>query len=125
MHTNVVAQYNMLPNAKDIFKILVTFLLTTIAWIFFRAENITQAFDYIWRLADRSLLSIPQVRPTFLLVLIAIFIIVEWFGRRQLYAIEQLWLRYPKVLRWIIYYTIAMIIFLYGGNEQEFIYFQF
>ena len=77
------------------------------------------------RLFSTSMLSIPQVRPTFLIVLISLFLLIEWLGRCQLYAIERLWLRYPKVVRWGIYYLIAMIIFLYGGKEQEFIYFQF
>jgi D-alanyl-lipoteichoic acid acyltransferase DltB (MBOAT superfamily) len=124
-YTNVVAEHTLFPSFKEVGMMLVTFLLTTLGWIFFRSENITQAINYITRLFNGSIVSIPEVRPTFLLVLIGLFLVVEWLGRRQLYAIETLWLRYPKVLRWCIYYLIAMIIFLYGGKEQEFIYFQF
>jgi D-alanyl-lipoteichoic acid acyltransferase DltB (MBOAT superfamily) len=125
VHTNVVAEHRFLPSAKEFLNIMITFFITTLAWIFFRANTITEALDYMGRLIDRSLLSIPQVRPTFLIVLIGLFIGVEWLGRRQLYAIEALWLRYPKPVRWSLYYLIVMLIFLYGGKEQEFIYFQF
>ena len=50
---------------------------------------------------------------------------VEWFGRREQYAIEKMWLNYPKIVRLGIYYGIALMILFYGGQEQEFIYFQF
>jgi D-alanyl-lipoteichoic acid acyltransferase DltB (MBOAT superfamily) len=125
VHTNVVAEYSLFPSIKEGFMMLATFLFTTLGWIFFRANNITEAIDYVGRLINGSLFSIPQVRPTFLIVFIGIFIAVEWFGRRQLYAIETLWLHCPSILRWSIYYIIAIIIFLFGGKEQEFIYFQF
>ena len=125
VHTNVVAEKTMLPNIMEIVKMVITFLLTVFAWIFFRAETIEQAFDYIVKLFDVSMLSIPEVRPTYLLVLIILFILIEWAGRRQQYALEKLWLQSPKILRLSIYYIIAMVIFLYGGRAQEFIYFQF
>lgn len=124
-HTNVVAQHKMFPSLKEIGMMLVTFILTVIAWIFFRAENVTIALDYVRRLVSTSLFSIPELRPSYLAVLLILFLSIEWFGRRQLYAIETLWLKYPKILRWFIYYIIVMVIFFYSGKEQEFIYFQF
>ena len=95
------------------------------AWIFFRAATVHEALDYLRLIFNNSIFSIPTIRPTFLFVLLLLFIVVEWFGRREQYAIERLWLGYPRVVRWGIYYMIAMLIFLYGGKEQEFIYFQF
>lgn len=125
VHTNVVAQNSILPSIKEVFQMLFTFGLTVLAWVFFRAENVSMAFDYIARIADLSLFTMPQVRPTDLLTLILIFILIEWSGRRNLYAIERLWFKYPKAIRLFIYYAIAMLIFLIGGKTQEFIYFQF
>jgi len=124
-HTNVVAEHSMLPNMREGLSIVATFLITVLAWIFFRADTMTQAMDYIMHLLDTSLFTIPEIRPSFLLLFIVLFLIIEWLGRRQLYAIEALWTKYPRVLRWTIYYSIALLIFLYGGKEQEFIYFQF
>lgn len=114
-----------LPSLKDLFKIIGTFLTVTLGMIIFRSENIDQAFQIFLEIASISLFSIPQIRPTDLSVLIFVFFTIEWIGRREEYAIEKLWLKYPKVLRWGIYYSIAMIIFLYSGKEHEFIYLQF
>lgn len=124
-HTNVVASHTLLPNLKEILMMTVTFLMTVLAWIFFRAESISQACDYIIHLADASLFSKPKFRPLFLFVFLTVFIWIEWIGRHQLYAIETLWFKMPKLIRRFIYFLIAILIFLYSGNEQEFIYFQF
>ncbi|TVZ59164.1 D-alanyl-lipoteichoic acid acyltransferase DltB (MBOAT superfamily) [Flavobacteriaceae bacterium MAR_2010_105] len=124
-YTNVVAENQRLPSMRELLSMLLTFGITVIAWVFFRSETIGQALSYLTTMFDWSLLTLPEVRPSFLLAFIGLFTIVEWAGRRQLYAIEGLWLKYPKVIRWGIYYLIAMAIFLYGGKEQEFIYFQF
>ncbi len=125
VNTGVVAETRLLPNFREFVGIGSTFFLTVIAWIFFRAASVHEAFDYLRLIFNNSIFSIPTIRPTFLFVLLLLFIVVEWFGRREQYAIERLWLGYPRAVRWGIYYVIAMLIFLYGGKEQEFIYFQF
>ncbi|RZW40073.1 MAG: MBOAT family protein, partial [Flavobacteriaceae bacterium] len=124
-HTNVVAEHTMLPSIKEGIAMLITFLITTLAWIFFRAPSISDAVQYLAGVIDSSLVSIPEIRPSFLFILILLFLVIEWAGRRQKYALEALWLGRPKVVRWLAYYIISMIIFLYGGKAQEFIYFQF
>ena len=125
VHTDVVAQNSTLPSIKEFIQMFLTFILTVLAWVFFRAENVSMAIDYLSRTANLSLFSLPQIRPTYLLLFLLIFIIVEWAGRRNLYAIERLWFKYPKPIRLFMYFTIAMLIFLYGAKAQEFIYFQF
>lgn len=125
VHTNVVAQDSVLPSIKELFQMLTTFALTVLAWVFFRAENVSMAFDFLYRTANLSLFTIPEIRPTYLLILILIFVAIEWAGRRKLYALEALWFKYPKPIRLFLYYTLAMLIFLYAGKSQEFIYFQF
>ncbi|WP_223549269.1 MULTISPECIES: MBOAT family protein [Aestuariivivens] len=124
-HLSIVAQNKRMPKIKDIILMLLTFVLTTLAWVFFRAETLSQGFDYMVGLYNDSLFTIPQVRPTYLIIFIAVFLIIEWCGRHSLFAIEHLWLKYPRIVRWTLYYIIAISIFLYGGKEQEFIYFQF
>nr|WP_321228505.1 MBOAT family O-acyltransferase [uncultured Psychroserpens sp.] len=124
-HTDVVAENSLLPTFKELLAIVVTFSLTVIAWVFFRSDTVTQGFDYVFRMFNQTLFSIPESRPRYLMILLAFFIAVEWFGRRNLYAIESLWLTYPRWIRLTIYYLIIIIIFIFGGQEQEFIYFQF
>ena len=122
---DVVAQEKMLPSLKEVFKMSVTFALTVLAWIFFRAENITHAFSYIKNIFTKALFELPLVRPTNLIILILIFISIEWLGRAKHYAIETLFLKQPKVLRWTFYMFIIACVFIFSKQEQEFIYFQF
>jgi len=123
---DVVAQDSKLPNIKELVQMGLTFGLTVIAWVFFRAESVTHAFTYLKGLFSTSLLTVPTIRPTNLLVLILFFIGIEWIGRRQHYAIEVLLLKQSRVIKWAFYMIIIAIIFVFSSdNQQEFIYFQF
>ncbi|WP_417371360.1 MBOAT family O-acyltransferase [Gelidibacter japonicus] len=114
-----------LPSFRTIFQIGITFSLTVFAWIFFRAENIGHAFSYIKRMLSMSLLSFPNIKPSYLLILLFAFILIEWVGRKQQYALENLWRDKPIYLRWGFYYLLIVCMYVYGIKEQEFIYFQF
>ena len=64
-------------------------------------------------------------RAMLILFFVSIFLVIEWFGREQQYAIAQLDGRWNKPLRWTMYYTIIFAILYFAGKEQQFIYFQF
>ena len=49
-NTGKIAEGRYLPSLKEFLQILITFSITVLAWIFFRADNITHALDYIFRL---------------------------------------------------------------------------
>tara|TARA_R110002072_G_scaffold117281_14_gene248272 strand:+ start:3825 stop:5261 length:1437 start_codon:yes stop_codon:yes gene_type:complete len=106
-------------------QILLTFFITVIAWIFFRSETIAFAFDYIESMFTYSILSIPQIRPIYLVILIICFLIVEWIGKRDQYGLENFLLDKPLVIRWSVYYILILSLYVYGIKEQQFIYFQF
>jgi Flp pilus assembly protein protease CpaA len=59
------------------------------------------------------------------LVLLAVFVFIEWMGREGQYALASVGLRWPRPLRMMFYYIILFAIFWFGGEEQQFIYFQF
>ena len=122
---DVVAQGKLLPSIKEFLLIFTTFVLTVISWIFFRAENISHALYYISHIFTTSLFSIPVIRPTEIIILIALFIFVEWLARNNEHTLFKL----PpnKSIRWLTYLMIILIIFFYGSfsEEIEFIYFQF
>ena len=46
-YTNTVAENKLLPSPREMFQMLTTFMLAVIGWIIFRAESITQAWEYI------------------------------------------------------------------------------
>ena len=124
-HLTIVAKGKILPRLKEALSILITFLLTVITWIFFRAENAEHAFNYISEIFSLSVLTKPEGQPTTTVLLILIFVIIEWFGREGKYAISGIDYFKTRKVRWFFYLAICMLIFLFQGKQQEFIYFQF
>ena len=124
-YLGVVAKGKYLPTLKELTLVLSTYSLTTFAWIFFRAENLTHALHYISEIFSPSIFSLPEIFPLSTLILIIIFILMEWIGRKNQYAIESYRYQLKKPFRFAIYYTIIFAIFWFQGEEQQFIYFQF
>jgi len=120
-----VAQGKLFPNIKELSFMLLTFGLTVFAWIFFRAENIGHAINYISEIFSSSLFTIPDIRPRNLILLIMLFVFIEWLGREGQYALSNLGIKWKRPLRYAMYYAIIISIFWFGGKEQQFIYFQF
>jgi len=121
----IVAKGRYLPSIKETVAMLTTFSLTVIAWIFFRAENVHHAFRYIQKIFSRSLFTNSEVRPESLLVLIFIFMTIEWLGRENQFAIQKITVIKSTPIRWLAYLSITFLIIYYQGKEQAFIYFQF
>lgn len=124
-HLEIVAQGENLPTVKEFFQMAVTFFMAVFAWIFFRAENLDHAIQYLNGVFSRSLFTTPSIRPYYLIVLITLFMIVEWIGREQQYAISNVGLKWKKPIRYAMYYAILVTIFWFAGKEQQVIYFQF
>lgn len=125
---DVVAQGKYLPSIKELFLMLLTFGLTVFAWIFFRVENISHAINYISEIFSNTLFTYPvydedDSKKT-IFSLLFLFIIIEWFGREEQYALENI--RFPRIVRWSFYLLVGAGIFVFGNfNETEFIYFAF
>lgn len=126
VNLDVVAKGSYLPNFREVLQMAVTFSLTVLAWIFFRANNVSHAFQYIQSMFTNKLFSMPAELPVYLIVLIAFFMIVEWFGRESHFAIQKIdFLKY-RFLRWGFYSVLILLILNYKVTEETpFIYFQF
>ncbi len=127
---DVVAQGRYLPTIKEFFLILSTFILTVFAWIFFRAENIAHAFNYISEILSTSLFTLPQFegrpRALMIMILICFFLLIEWLGRESQHVLAQLGLKWKRPMRWAFYSFIIFLIGMYMQTEETpFIYFQF
>jgi alginate O-acetyltransferase complex protein AlgI len=122
---DIVAKGKHLPSFKDIFSIVITFGLTVFAWIFFRAENLNSAINYISGIFSNSLFSIPTLVPRKLMMLLLLFMVIEWIGREYEYAIADIGVRWYRPLRWALYYAIILCIYVFQSSGQQFIYFQF
>jgi len=123
----IVAQGKIFPSVREFLSILLTFLLTLFAWIFFRANNMEHAFSIIGEIFSSSFfnaIELPKVSYV-VIGLIIVFLFIEWLGRANQYAIARLEVRWPRFVRYAMYYSIILAIFLFAGKGQDFIYFQF
>jgi len=127
INTDVIAKGALFPSIKELFQIGITFFITVIAWVFFRADSLQHAFLYLNNIFSKSIFSIPEIHPMKYLVLVIVFVIVEWLQRDKQHALylDNINVKIPKFIRWGIYYSIIFIIIWFGGKQQEFIYFQF
>jgi alginate O-acetyltransferase complex protein AlgI len=121
----IVAKGHLFPNVKEMFFMLTTFLMTVFAWIFFRAANLSDAFDFVGTLFSKTLFESPNFIPRVALLLIAFFMCIEWLGRENQFALAKFGFTWPRVLRWGFYFLLVTSIFVFNGKEQQFIYFQF
>lgn len=128
MNMETVAQGKYLPSAKEFFNMLTTFSLTLFAWVFFRASSVGHAFSYLGGIFNKSLFSVPSVlslKMIIVLIVLAAFIIFEWFNREKEFALELKKNNSPRIYRWALYFCILFAIMWLGGSTQDFIYFQF
>lgn len=123
----VVAKGRFFPSVKDFFSIVFTFILTVFAWIFFRAESVSKAIDYIKEIFSSSFFTKIEVFDLKLFVLLLLFILIEWQGRANTFAINNIKSIKSPIVRWILYTIIMAVIYLFGNTDVslDFIYFQF
>jgi len=126
-HTDTVAEDRILPTFKETFQVLFTFLLTVIAWVFFRAPDISQALAYLNRWFSKSLFSKPEVLPIPLIIIIFLFMMMEWAQRNNQHALVFKSKLALRPVRWVFYLGLLAVIFFMGNfsSGYEFIYFQF
>lgn len=120
----VAAMGKLLPSLKETARILITFLLTCFAWIFFRAESVAQAISYIKKIFSNTLFTVPQPFPVKILALTAVMFIIEWINREKVHGLKVE--RFNPWVRRGLYLFIIYIIVRYANfGNNEFIYFQF
>lgn len=112
---------------SDLHRILLTFSITTIAWIFFRADSLSHAIDYLQNIAIWNSGKSISIKPT-LVVYIALLFLGDWIGRKHDFSLNILTegiLSKSPLMRLTLYLSLAYLILLYIGGQQNFIYFQF
>lgn len=128
-HLDTVAKGKSLPSFRELLQMLITFVLVMLAWIFFRSNDLGHAIQYLSTLFSSSFFSGPSFpemkRAWSILLLVVVFLAVEWRGREHQYAIAYFHAYRRRGIRWTLYLLICLLIFLYQGSQQDFIYFQF
>ncbi|MEP7278874.1 MAG: MBOAT family O-acyltransferase [Bacteroidota bacterium] len=124
-------------------KRVVVFFLVCLAWVFFRAKNVTDSFYifrnifYGWTMQIKNLISNKSYERLHLLYLeqqglqfylgvlfILLMILVHRLQGKQTF--DNWVISRKKEERWSIYYSMVLLFILFGVfNRSEFIYFQF
>ena len=114
-------------------KIFFTFNLVCLAWIFFRANSISDALYIIQYLFVTTEInaSVYDLMPSgwydWLIAMLAIFLMeVVHYSQRKYGSVREVVLRQPAWLRWSVYYALIVVIFMFGKfGAGEFIYARF
>ncbi len=123
---DTVAKGRLLPSLKEIYQMGTTFLLTVLAWVFFRADSVGHAFDYLAGIFSKGFFKPePGTGPKLMLPLIASLVIFEWWRRDEQHALYLDNVKLPVFVRWGLYYSIIAAIMYFGTDKHAFIYFQF
>lgn len=114
---------------KNGIQILVTFFLTTIGWIIFRSNNISEAFSFITRMFTTYSFenNLECGKGIYYLFIGFVMLATEWVQRDKNHALqlnEKHLFKYQP-MRWSIYIFIVLTIVFFQGNSQTFLYFQF
>lgn len=122
-----VAHLKFLSSVKEILQILLTFVLTVIGWIIFRAESMSQAIDYLFSMINNRLFDSSTIYGSRCVFFGLTILIIEWLQRDKQHALQ-----FPnngffaiRSIRWTIYVAIYLAIVSFTGASQTFIYFQF
>jgi alginate O-acetyltransferase complex protein AlgI len=126
-HLDTVAEGKWLPSVVDFLRMACTFVLAGVAWVWFRAEDVTSALGYFKGLLSRSLFSLPLEmvhgleRYAFEALLVVVMLLCfEWFSRSKEHPVQG---RHANlVLAAVIFCTLVFGTFV---KRSEFIYFQF
>lgn len=118
-----------LPFLKDFGKMVLTYCLVAIGLIIFRADDISQAFGFLWSMLSNGLEG-PSIIDTYgkLYILFGLMLLaVEWIQRKHEHALQlhehRLFSR--RSIRYALYLFIILLIITFTGKSQAFIYFQF
>ena len=121
----IIAGDKLIPSFVEFRGMFLTFLLTMLSWIFFRANNLTHALSYIKGIFSETLFEKPQIFPIITFVYLFFFLVLEWLGKSNQYAIQKTLVKNNIWVKWSFYMILLLCIIGNVSNEQDFIYFQF
>jgi len=130
-YTNQVAEGRLLPSWREAIQILFTFFLVVIGWIIFRSETITQAWEIICSICNKSFFSVPTLTKPIYFGYIAFMVIIEWISRDKQHGLNftKKTKHVISLIKSLLYIVMALLVEFYFMASIEhptaFIYFQF
>lgn len=107
----------------DFIAIASTFIILTLARVFFRAENYSESIGYFKQMFSQTLFEKPNMSRLFVVLLFG-FLFLEWLRKDKEHLLDISDIK-SKSIRYSIYLTTIFLVFYNAGNQQSFIYFQF
>ncbi|MEO8086899.1 MAG: MBOAT family O-acyltransferase, partial [Bacteroidota bacterium] len=121
----LISRTSPLPSLYDLFRIAVTFVLVTIAWIFFRSTSLAKAFDFLARIFNRADGNEIIFKNADLLSYSICFSVFFLMSIYLLYVKRQVF-ESGIVQRFLICVMLLVLIAFFGQfSAQTFIYYQF
>ena len=129
-YTNQIAEGHLLPTWKECGQMLITFVLVIVGWIIFRAESITQAWNFVLGIGSQGMFCLPYYNGRMyfctLIFGIVIMLFVEWMNREGEHGLAIIRRHRLQWMRHIFYMFLILYIFYFGNfGYNQFIYFQF
>ena len=130
-YEHVVAYDKWFPSLKELGQMVLVFALATFGWMMFRADNMTQFINYTRHMCRGDMLSMPQLAGNYILLAnIALMFVIEWFMRRNMHGFDfknSTAKRYTfyTATRYTLYIIIFILILVFGGHTENFIYMYF
>ena len=125
-HLDGVAAFRPYPSLGELGAMLKTFALTMAGWLLFRAANMLEAVRWARSIFDFASYRLMEDFPhegRVVFPMLGIMIFVEWLNRAEQCGMARQFKR--TYLRWLMYFFIVLLVFLYAPGSQTFIYFQF
>ena len=129
-YTNQVAEGRLFPTFREFLHILLTFFLIVLGWIIFRAETISQAWEYIEGIIAQNIFQGPYLinREYYIPLAIAILflLVMEWLNRNESHGLAINKTISIQWVRRLVYFGIVLFMIYFGKfSYNQFIYFQF
>jgi D-alanyl-lipoteichoic acid acyltransferase DltB (MBOAT superfamily) len=120
----IVAHNRILPTWKEGLAIAATQSFVLVSWVFFRAESLGQAGEYLSRAVTHPWLGLDYQRYGEGLCLCVAIMAAEWVQRRKTFGLDIG--GWPLPVRYAVYVALLACMVELGSRAQvPFIYFQF
>ena len=119
--TSIIAQNTLLPSPKELIKVLTTFLLVTIGWVFFRSKTLEDSFNYLNKIIFEFDINLSETSG---ILYIIPLIILDYMIRSNERNINFTKNKLANNSLFILFVMIIVLLF-FKETRVGFIYFQF
>jgi D-alanyl-lipoteichoic acid acyltransferase DltB (MBOAT superfamily) len=116
----------LLKKLPRLISTIYVFSIFTVSSIFFRSENIQEAFFILKRIftltPDTHLSTLIGFKK---LSYLFIMLIAEIATQKWDFPLQYIETKFPRFIRWILYYILIILLIRYAETQEPFIYFQF